>query len=287
MQKKTVVIGANGALGSDLIQILPNGVPATHGDLDIVDEEGSRRWLARAEPEVVINTAAFHRVPDCETAYQQAFEVNVIGVRNLARICAELGAHLCHISTDYVFDGTKGKPYREDDPTSPLSIYGISKVAGEQALAAYGSNYSIVRSCGLYGAVPTRAKGGNFVTTMMRLGRERDRVTVVDDETVCPTTTLDLARGIAALLEAGGQGLYNITQSGETTWYGFAKVIFETLSLPAKLEPIASSAFQSVVMRPAYSILDNSKFEGLVGWTMPHWRDALLRHLAQLPQRSG
>jgi dTDP-4-dehydrorhamnose reductase len=208
-------------------------------------------------------------------------------VRNLARICVDLGAHLCHISTDYVFDGRKEEPYTEDDPPSPLSIYGISKLAGEHALAAYSEDYSIVRGCGLYGKVPTRAKGGNFINTMMRLGRERDRVTVVDDETVCPTYTHDLAKGIAALLDAGGKGLFHITQSGQTTWYQFAKVIFDTLRLPAKIEPISAAAFQSVVQRPAYSILSNKKFEELTGFTMPSWKDALLRHLEEIGGAEG
>lgn len=282
MTDKVVVIGANGALGSDLVKTMDNAVPAYHKDFDICDETGARKWLERAQPAAVVNTAAFHRVPDCETEYDKAFEVNVIGVRNLAKICADLGIHLCHISTDYVFDGSKGAPYQEDDATAPLSIYAISKLAGEQALAAYGEDWSVVRSCGLYGLTPTRAKGGNFINTMMKLGAERDVVTVVNDEVVSPTYTHDLARGIQALLNAKGKGVFHITQGGETNWFDFTRVIFDVCQLPAKLEPTSAANFQSVVKRPTYSILDNSRFEELTGFKMPDWEDALRRHLTEL-----
>ena len=279
---KVMVIGANGALGSDLVGLLPNSVGATHADFDILDVDGTADFLDRYPVDAVVNTAAFHRVPDCEAEYAKAFAVNVIGVRNLATLCAERGIHLCHVSTDYVFDGTKGEPYTEDDPPAPQSIYGISKLAGEQALIAYGASISVVRSCGLYGRVPTRAKGGNFVNTMIRLGREREVVTVVDDEIVGPTFTHDLAIGIGRLLEARGEGIFHITNKGATSWYDFARVIFTRLDLPARLEPIKAEAFQSVVERPAYSVLGNGRFEALTGHVMPDWQDALIRHLDTL-----
>ncbi len=280
--KRTLVIGANGALGSDLARLLPGAVPAVHADFDIADAEASRAFIRAADVQAVVNTAAFHRVPDCEDAWHQAFEINVIAVRNLARICAELSIHLCHISTDYVFDGSKRAPYVESDPVAPLSIYAISKLAGEQALAAYGQDWSVVRSCGLYGSVPTRAKGGNFINAMLDLGRTREVVSVVEDEIVTPTYTHDLALGIAALLDAGGRGIFHLTNEGETNWFDFARVIFETCKLPARLETTTASAFQSKVRRPTYSILDNSRFAELTGQRLPHWRDALLRHLASL-----
>lgn len=284
MTGKVMVIGANGALGSDLMQVLDQPVAATHADFDICDFEATQAAILASGAQAVINTAAFHRVPECETAYDQAFAVNIIGVRNLAQICAAAKIHLCHISTDYVFDGSKGAPYVETDPTAPLSIYAISKLGGENAALAYGEDVSIVRSCGLYGEVPTRAKGGNFINTMIRLGRERDKVTVVNDEIVCPTYTYDLAVGIKQLLEAKGQGIFHITQEGETTWFDFAKVIFETLKLPAELLPTTAAQFQSVVQRPNYSILDNGKFATLTGGRLPHWQQALERHLAKLTQ---
>ena len=282
MRKKVLVIGANGALGTDLVQALENPAPAVHADFDIRDKDRTFSWIKSSGAEAVINTAAFHRVPDCETEYAKAFEINAIGVRNLAEICADLKIHICHLSTDYVFDGSKQAPYTEEDVPAPLSIYAITKHAGEQVLAAYGDNYSIVRSCGLYGKVPTRAKGGNFVNTMMKLGAAREKVTVVSDETVCPTYTHDLAKGIVALLNSGGRGVFHITQSGETSWFAFSKVIFDYFKLPAKLEPISSSDFQSKVRRPVYSILDNAKFVKTTGHKMPHWKEALLRFLREI-----
>lgn len=282
MKKRVMVIGANGALGTDLADVLDHAVPAVHKDFDICSKQEASRAIRAAGVQVVINTAAFHQVPACETQYARAFEVNVIGVRNLAEICKDLGIHLCHISTDYVFDGRKGSPYTERDPPAPLSIYALSKLGGEYVLPAYGEDYSIVRSSGLYGRVATRAKGGNFINNMIRLGRERPMVTVVNDEIVCPTYTRDLAHAIKALLEKGGKGIFHIAQAGETTWFEFAKVIFEQCELRARLLPTSASEFQSQVKRPAYSVLDSGKFENLTGFHMPYWKDALLRHLKEL-----
>jgi len=282
LAKRVLVIGANGALGADLMNALEKPVAAVHADFDICDKKAAHAFIAKAGVDAVINTAAYHQVPLCETEWARAFEVNAQGARALAEVCGDLGVHLCHISTDYVFDGRKGAPYVEEDLPAPLSMYAISKLAGEHAVAAYCADSAIVRSSGLYGKTPTRAKGGNFINAMIKLGTERDLVTVVDDEIVCPTYTHDLARALSALIEAGGKGLFHIVQDGETTWHDFAQVIFETKKLPAKLRPISAKDFQSTVQRPAYSILSNAKFEGLTGFRMPHWKDALLRHLAEI-----
>lgn len=282
MTQKVLIIGANGALGSDLMKNLAHSVAATHDDFDITDASATREFILKSGVKKIVNTAAFHNVPKCEDAYQVAFEVNVIGVRNLARICAEYDIHLCQVSTDYVFDGCKRTPYLETDRPAPLSLYGITKLAGEHMLAASAKNWCVVRSSGLYGEVPTRAKGGNFINTMLRLGREQTQVTVVNDEYVAPTYTHDLALSIGALLDADGKGIFHITNSGMTTWYDFATVIFQFYKLPAKLLPVPASQFQSVVKRPAYSLLDCSKFETLSKQKMPDWKDALLRHLRKL-----
>ena len=279
MKRKVLVIGANGALGTDLVKTLGDAVPAVHADFDISDKRKAAAFIKASGVNVVINTAAFHQVPLCETEHERAFQVNVIGARNLAEVCTDFGLHLCHLSTDYVFDGKAEQPYSEADLPAPLNMYGISKLAGEYAVAAYCADYSIVRSCGLYGRVPTRAKGGNFINTMMRLGREREVVTVVDDEIVSPTCTTDLAQGINALLDAEGRGTFHISQTGSTSWYEFARVIFDFFSLPAVLKPIPAKQLQTSVRRPPYSILDNRRFESLTGFKMPPWREALERHL--------
>ncbi len=287
MKNRVMVIGANGALGTDLMGVLDHPVAAVHRDFDICSKQEAFSAIRMAGVQAVINTAAFHQVPACETQYARAFEVNVIGVRNLAEICKELRIHLCHISTDYVFDGRKGSPYTEEDAPAPLSIYALTKLGGEYVLPAYGGDYSIVRSSGLYGRVPTRAKGGNFINNMIRLGSEKPSVSVVEDEIVCPTYTRDLALAIKALLDKGGKGTFHIAQTGETNWYEFAKVIFEQRKLPARLSPTRASEFQSQVKRPAYSVLDSGKFEKLTGHRMPDWKDALLRHLKELEVLEG
>lgn len=282
MSAKVMVIGANGALGTDLMQVLEQPVAATHADFDICDKQKAHDFIKAAGVDALVNTAAFHQVPKCETETQPAFAVNTLGARNLAEICADLDIHLIHISTDYVFDGKKGEPYVETDLPAPLSIYAITKLAGEHAAFAYGKRVSVVRSCGLYGEVPTRAKGGNFVTTMMKLGSERDLVTVVDDEIVAPTYTYDLALGIDKMIETRAYGLFHVSNQGATTWFDFARVIWEEAKLTARLEPTKAAAFQSVVQRPAYSILDNSKFEKATNHHLPHWEDALRRHMKKL-----
>ena len=281
---KVVVIGAQGALGTDCVKVFgDSAVPATRAEFDICDPKATRNFLEAHRPTHAINTAAFHQVPLCESEFERAMNVNALALKHLAEACNELQIHLCHISTDYVFDGLKKAPYVETDLPNPLSAYAISKVAGEHVVQAYAKNFSIIRSCGLYGEVPTRAKGGNFITTMARLGKERDRVTVVDDEWVTPTYTLDLACGIKTMLEKGGQGLMHITQSGSASWYQFAQIIFEVLKLPAQLAPISAATFQSTAKRPSYSILDNAKFKHLTGMELRPWDEALRDFLETNP----
>jgi len=281
-KNKVLVIGANGALGHDLMQVLDHPVPAYHRDFDVRDGDAARAFIQSAGVNAVVNTAAFHQVPSCESEFEAALGVNTVAVKTIAEICHDLGVRLCHISTDYVFDGKKGDPYGEDDLPSPLSAYAISKLAGEYAVSAYCHDHLIVRSCGLYGRVPTRAKGGNFITSMIRLGTERDKVSVVDDERVCPTSTLDLAHGLRDLLQTKSRGLFHITQSGCTTWFQFARIIFDRMNLRATLVPTSAESFQSVVKRPIYSCLDNAKFNGVTGKPLRPWDEALIDHLSWL-----
>lgn len=282
MGEKTLVIGANGALGTDLMQRFPHAIPAHHEDFDICDYTAAKRFIEAAGVDTVINTAAFHNVPRCEDEPNQAFAVNAVGAGVIAQICAELDLYLCHISTDYVFDGIKARPYVETDLPGPLNTYAVSKLAGEHMVAAKAKRFSIVRGCGLYGLVPTRAKGGNFITTMIKLGKERDLVSVVDDEWVTPTCTHDLAEGILALIQADGRGVFHLSNSGDTTWYEFAKVIWKQCDLPARLEPTKAAAFQGKVNRPTYSVLSNEKFNRLTKQPLADWQAALVAHIQRM-----
>jgi len=278
---RAVVLGSTGQLGSDLLEVFPQkdvrGL--AHEDLEIGDPESVREVLGRLRPEVVINTAAFHNVPRCETEPERAFALNAIAPGNLARTCRDLGARLVHVSTDYVFDGTKQAPYVETDRPNPLNVYASSKLAGEYAVLNAGGDHQVVRSSGLYGVRPCRAKGGNFIDTMFKVARERDEVRVVDDEILTPTFTADLAAQIRVLALEGPPGLYHATNQGSCSWYEFARLIFELGNLKTPLRPTTVKEFASPVRRPFYSVLDNAALRAIGLDRMRDWRDALTDYM--------
>ena len=275
---KVVVLGANGQLGSDLVAEFDAAghevVSLTHQNLAVEDLESTRRALETARPDIVLNTAAFHNVPQCESEPAQAFAVNAVGTSNVAQLCAELGAVHVYYSTDYVFDGLSEQPYREDDLPRPLNVYAASKLAGEHLAGKYDRSL-VVRISGIYGRVPCRAKGGHFISTMVRLAREKPEVRVVTDEILTPTPTLVIARHTLQLLEAGIYGTFHLTCEGSCSWYEFAREIFARLSLGTPLLPAKVSDFPSPVQRPHYSVLDNRRMREAELEPLPHWRPAL------------
>jgi dTDP-4-dehydrorhamnose reductase len=278
-----VVVGATGQLGSDCVDAFA-GEAVTgldHAAFELTDAAAMQAVLARLRPKVVVNAAAFHNVPRCEAEPDAAYAVNAIAPRALARCCTDLGARLVHVSTDYVFDGAKGAPYVETDRPVPLNVYATSKLAGEYGVLAAGGTHQVVRSSGLYGLRPCRAKGGNFVDTMCRLARERPVVRVVDDEVLTPTFTADLAAQIRVLALAGPPGLFHATAQGECSWYAFARVVFDVLGLGTPLEPTTVAAFASPVRRPFYSVLDNAALRAAGLDRMRSWRAALEDYLAR------
>jgi dTDP-4-dehydrorhamnose reductase len=277
---RVVVLGAPGQLGSDCVEAFAadDVVGLGHDDLDIADTDAIRATLERLKPDVVVNTAAFHNVPRCETSPDLAFSVNAVAPLNLARACTELGARLVHVSTDYVFDGSKKAPYVEEDRPAPLNVYGMSKLAGEHAVLAEG-RHQVVRSSGLYGLRPCRAKGGNFVDTMFRVAAERPEVRVVDDEVLTPTFTRDLAAQIRLLALDGPPGLYHVTAGGSCSWYEFARAIFDLGGLTTPLAPTSSTNGSGQVRRPSYSVLDNAALARLGLDRMRPWRDALADYM--------
>lgn len=277
---RVVVLGAPGQLGSDCVDAFAadDVVGLGHDDLDIADAAAVRATLERLRPDVVVNTAAFHNVPRCETTPEAAFAVNATAAWHLARTCTALGARLVHVSTDYVFDGAKRAPYVETDAPAPLNVYGISKLAGEHAVLAGGA-HQVVRSSGLYGLRPCRAKGGNFVDTMFRVAAEKPEVRVVDDEVLTPTFTADLAAQIRVLALEGPPGLYHATAAGACSWYEFARAIFELGGLRTPLLPSTTDHTASGVRRPSYSVLDNAALARLGLDRMRPWRDALADYM--------
>lgn len=280
---RVLLIGAGGQLGSDLVKALAHEdlIALTHGDIEVCDPESVRAAMQSHAPQVVINTAAFHRVDDCEREPARAFAVNALGARNVALACKEQGCALLHLSTDYVFDGHKGSAYDESDAPRPINAYGISKLAGEFFIRYLLDRYYIVRTSGLYGVAGSSGKGGNFVELMLRLAREGKEIKVVKDQTLSPTYTVDLAQALAQLIRTERYGLYHITNSGECSWYQFAAKVFELTGVPAQLKPTTTAAFGAVARRPTYSVLAHKALLAAGLAEMRPWPAALAAYLAE------
>jgi dTDP-4-dehydrorhamnose reductase len=281
---KVAVIGANGQLGTDVVaEYLRAGEePAglTHADLDISSLESTRRVLSAIRPGVIVNTAAMHQVESCEREPLRAYEVNALGSRNLALVARELDAKLVHVSTDYVFGGTKEQPYVEGDRAAPLNVYGNTKLAGEAFLQGAAEKYFIVRTSALYGKNPCRAKGGrNFVDLMLKLAGERDELRVVENEIVSPTSTMELASQIVMLSRTIHYGLYHATSEGSCSWYEFAKTIFELTNTKANLKVAGPNEFPAKVPRPKYSVLENAELKKRGLNLFSNWQNGLRAYL--------
>jgi dTDP-4-dehydrorhamnose reductase len=279
---KLAVIGANGQLGTDLMEVLSaehEVIGLNHADIEITDINSVQKVLSTAKPEIVLNTAAYHIVPEAEKFPDKAFHINGTGALNLAKVCQDLGIRLVHYSTDYVFDGKKQKPYIESDCPNPLNVYANSKLSGEYFVLNYSDKSYVVRVSGIYGKVPCRAKGGNFITTMIKLAKEKPEVRVVNDEILTPTPTLHIAKNTAALIKTDAFGLFHMSCEGKCSWYEFAKVIWQTLQLETPLYPASVRDFPLVVKRPFYSVLENKNLNKLGINQMPDWKVALKEFL--------
>lgn len=279
----TLLIGANGQLGCELRQTFADQdlVPLTHADLELTDSASVRELVRKYRPGLILNTAAYHRVDECEEFPEHAFAVNAIAVRDLAVVAKEIGAVLVHFSTDYVFDGRQRNPYREVNPPGPLSVYATSKVAGEYFVRAMLPQHFVIRTCGLYGLAGRYSTTGNFVETMLRLAREGRDIRVVGDQIVTPTSAKELALKVRQVVEAGAYGLYHITNNGECSWYQCASAVFEMAGLRPRLQETTAAAFGALARRPAYSVLDNANLRSLGLDDLRHWRDALSEYLTE------
>ncbi len=280
LQSPWIVIGAKGMLGRDLMLHLKQArIEAVGLDLEEVnirDPNHVMDALRTFRDNLVINVAAFTDVDGCESQQETAFAVNARGPENVARACKQTGAFLVHISTDYVFDGRKGTPYLEDDAMNPLGVYAKSKAEGERLVRAIlPDRHCIVRTQWLFGV-----HGKNFVEAILGMAKQKDVLTVVDDQHGCPTSTLDLSKALIQLGKLEVQGTYHVTNSGATTWYGFAKKIVELAGITTvRVEPITTAQLARPAPRPAYSVLDNAKFVRLVGKRLPKWEDALAEYM--------
>lgn len=286
---KYAVIGAAGQLGRDLCPLLTGEVlKLGRPEADLLKPNAIDSLLTDLKPDVIVNCAAYNFVDKAESEPDAAFAVNSWGVRSLARICARLGSMLVHFSTDYVFgsDQKRHSPYQVGDLPGPISVYGMSKLAGEHAIQAECEKHIIIRTCGLYGVWGSGGKGTNFVETMLKLAERGGPINVVDDQRCTPSFTADVAATTVELLRASHFGLYHVTNAGSATWFEFAKAIFEFSHLKPEVRPISSVEFAAPARRPSFSVLDNSQLT-TVGITVPRpWKPALESYLAQRPAKA-
>ena len=281
-----LVTGANGQLGNEMRRRAAAGSRCAYlftdvEELDITDLDAVRRCMAEHRIAAVVNCAAYTNVDKAEDDAARADAINHLAVGNLATACREQGAALLHVSTDYVFGGTGNLPFREEDAVAPLGVYGQTKWAGEQAVVASGCRHLIFRTAWLYSAF-----GNNFVKTMRRLTAERNRLTVVFDQVGTPTYAGDLADLLFHITEEGlyaqMQGTYHFSNEGVCSWYDFAREIAALSGRTCDIQPCHSDEFPSRVRRPAFSVLDKTKVKRDFHWTIPYWKDSLVKCIKEL-----
>lgn len=290
---KTILLGPNGQLGTD-IRIANERAgrpldinPIDRAAIDLTDLDSAARALGGADFKCLINCSSYHKTDEVEQNAQQAFTINAHLVNRIAEVCAAKKARFVHVSTDYVFGGqAKRSPLTEEDSKAPVNVYGASKGMGEDLARLSGADVLVLRVASLFGVAGASGKGGNFVETMLRFGKEKGKLTVVADQTMSPTSTADIADALLAMLKAGvPSGVWNVVNSGAATWYEFACRIIERAKVAASVAPIASADFPTVARRPSYSVLDNSKVSTAIGSMRP-WQDALDAYLAAKGHRA-
>ncbi|MBI5583083.1 MAG: dTDP-4-dehydrorhamnose reductase [Deltaproteobacteria bacterium] len=281
---RLLVTGVPGLLTADLIPILMERhevVPCSINDLDITDRAAVTERLRSCRPEVVVNCAGYTNVDGAETSREEAFRVNALGVHYLALACRETGAALCQISTDYVFDGRAHKPYLPWDVPGPVNAYGASKWAGECLIQTLLRNFYIVRTSSLYGK-----SGPNFVATILQKVQEGQSLSVVADQIMSPTWTVNFSRGLSALLETGLYGLYHLTDQtkGGISWFDFTQAILKAVGSDLEVRPASAAEIKRPARRPAYSVLDTSYLTMGTGYEPLDWQEALKQFIATLKQ---
>lgn len=277
-----LVTGSNGQLGQSL-QFIAEKYPqidfvfCDSKALDITQKAGIESVFNKIKPDFCINTAAYTAVDKAETETEKAEAINVTGVKNLAEICKEFKTQLIHVSTDFVFDGTKKTPYTEEDIPNPKSVYGQTKLDGEKAVQAILEDYFIIRTSWVYSQF-----GANFMKTMLRLGAERDSLSVVNDQIGTPTNAVDLAEALVQIVVFVSQhpthkvsGIYNFSNEGSCSWFDFAKKIFENNTINIDLQPIPTSSYPTPAHRPKYSVLDKTKIKLVFGIAIKGWEESL------------
>ena len=280
--KRILVIGAKGMLGKDLVEGLRSSLRTNEvlgwdiDEIDIQEEKSTVAKIENLQPRIVVNVAAYTDVDGCELHKEKAFAINAEGMRHVALGAARGGARVLYLSTDYIFDGEKGKPYAENDRPNPLNVYGRSKLRGEQYVQEIVKEPLIVRTQWLYGR-----HGNNFVDVILRQAREKEVLSVVNDQTGLPTYTVDLSKAISLLIEQDARGVFHVANSNPCTWYDYAKIILELSGIKGvKVIPITSKELGRLAPRPSYSVLDTQKFQRETGMTLRPWPEALKDYLS-------
>ncbi len=280
LPKPIVVLGAEGQLGAELCrQLGERAVGLGRHQCDLLEPDRVAEVLKRLQPLVVINTAAYTAVDRAEQEPALCHAMNADAVAALASLCRELDSTLVQISTDYVFgaDLSRQVPYAETDAPGAINVYGQSKLAGERHAAAW-KKHLVVRTCGLYGRRKQSAPS-NFVETMLRLARERDRLRIVDDQRCTPSYVIHVARAIVFLSESNARGIYHVTCDGEATWHEFATEIFRLARLSPQVDRISTAEYAVAASRPLYSVLATSKYQATAGAALPHWKAAIAEYM--------
>jgi dTDP-4-dehydrorhamnose reductase len=279
---KALVAGAHGQLGRDLVAALGSEVAWAGGraELDVTDWEAVSSVVRRLHPDVIFNGAAYNKVDGAETETGRALEVNALAPGLLARAAGTVGAVFVHFSTDYVFDGLSTTPYREDDCPAPLGAYGVSKLAGERLVFASPGEHLVVRTSSVFGRGGNRQKGGSFIERILEQARAGQPLRVVSDQTFSPTYAPDLAQAAVALVRAGARGLVHVANAGSCSWHEFATTGLALAGIDAKVAAISTGELGLAARRPAYSVLDTGRYQGLGLAALRPWQDALAASLS-------
>ena len=280
---RVAICGAGGQLGVELLRVFRGAgcevLPLVRAQLDLTNGVLVESTLASFEPDLVINAAAYNMVDVAEREPQAAFQVNALAVRNLAVACRQLDARFVHFSTDYVFDGTKGTPYVEEDPTHPLGAYAVSKLAGELYAQAYLDNPLVIRTSGVFGPGGLRTARGNFVELMLRLAAGGQPIRVVEDHVASPTYAPALAERTLEMVQSGLNGVYHVGGGAPLSWYEYARLIFFSAGVAPELRATNEREYRTAARRPKFSALSNSKMENAGITPMPLFPDAVRQYM--------
>ncbi|MGE7636047.1 dTDP-4-dehydrorhamnose reductase [Bacillus paramycoides] len=283
--KKILLLGANGQLGTDICFVFSSFpqykiIKVYRRDLD-VEKNDIHSFLSQIEFDIIINCTSYHKTDECEDFPAKSLVINSLAIGEIAKYCREHDKVLFHFTTDYLFDGKKSQPYRETDTPNPLNVYGISKLTGEHFIKNHLDKYFIFRVSSLFGKAGASGKGGNFVETMIQLGKQGSTIKVVNDQVMSPTHTLEIARAVFAFIDQDIQeyGVYHCSGEGECSWYDFAKEIFDQLNMEIDLVPVSHSNYPAKAKRPSYSVLDNVKINEI--YQMVNWKSSLTEYLSR------